>query len=726
MLVLLPLVPLWRTVAFGETIGPFDQIRQMNPWNVPAHGGAWDVLQADGVLQFYVWRDLVLDSWRRLEPPFWNPLQLCGAPLLANSQSGGFYPLHVLLGALQCPTPLAVVLLAWFHLAWAGLGARFLALRLGANGWGAALSGSAFGLSAFMLAWTPLASVVTTVSWIPWCLGLTVPSVGVSKLRQGALLALSVGMMLLGGHLQFAAYGLIGVAVMAIVLAAGRKDASILTVGACALVGGLIAAPQLVPTLEYSKFSHRAGKPSAEGWAAYSASALRPVELAGIVFPGATGLPGQSVEIGGSSMPSFWPAYAKRGANFAESAVSLGPAVVLVLGLLIARRRWQGLAGPLIVAAVGGLLAFGPLSALLYFGLPGWSSTGSPGRAVVLVVLGLSVAAGLAVREMSGDRSWRPLLWTALMAIGLTTLLSVPVPEATESWLGPQFPLGQVARGSLAMARPAMLIGLGLALFGLWSCEKGKAGLAMAMCVAAQLVGVASLVPTGRPLERPSGLEADVRRAFQNDQWGLLAPAPALMPPNTASLFRSRDVGGYDSLLHRDTVKLLADANRQDPAPPANGNMMLVKPGAESQVLAEMGVTELWVWDRQKGLVVTPLPGPGRVSSTGGSPIVASESPGRIVVDCEGPGRLTIRERAMPGWRVEANGQSEGSFKGPWIEAELKPGPNRVVATYRPPGLEAGLTLFALGLSAVAAGLYFGGRAQKFKSIDKGVNDGVP
>lgn len=727
LLVLLPLVPLWRTLAFGETIGPFDQIRQMQPWNVPAPPGGWDVLQADGVLQFYVWRDLVLESWRRWEPPFWNPYQLCGTPLLANSQSAGFYPLHVVFGVLQCPTPVAVVLLAWFHLAWGGLGARFLALRLGANEWGAALAGSAFGLSALMLAWTPLASVITTVSWIPWCLGWAVPTASGSKLRQGAWLAMGSGMMLLGGHLQFAAYGFIGVAVLAVVLAVGRRDGSILAIGACALVGGLIAAPQMLPTLEYSKFSHRAGRPTEEGWAAYSASALRPVELAGIVFPAATGLPGKAVQIGSSQVPSFWPAYAKRGANFAESAVSLGPAVVLMLGLLVARRRWQGLAGPLIVAAVGGLLAFGPLSAVLYFGLPGWSSTGSPGRAVVLVVIGLCVAAGLSVREPEGDRLWRPAAWTALASLALTILLALLGPQAAGSWLGSQFPMEEVVVASLALAAPSVVLGLVLALVGIWFYGTGRIGLAMAALVAAQLVGVASLVPTGKPLEKPPGLGADVRRAFLNAEWDLLAPAPALMPPNTASLFRSRDVGGYDSLLHRDTVKLLADANRQDPAPPANGNMMLVKPGVGLQGLADLGVTEYWSWSRGEGLVVKPLPGPGRISSTGGPPRVVSESPGRITVECEGPGRLTVRERAVPGWLVEANGEPVGLAGETWIEVELKPGPNRIVAAYRPPGLETGLALFALGSALVAAALSFTkGRAQKFKFIDKGTSNGVP
>src|ERR1044072_7680583 len=86
-LALLPLLPLYKAILVGEAIGPFDQIQQMAPWSQPAPDEPWDVVQADGVLQFYVWRDLVFDSWGKGQVPLWNPYQLAGTPLLANSQS---------------------------------------------------------------------------------------------------------------------------------------------------------------------------------------------------------------------------------------------------------------------------------------------------------------------------------------------------------------------------------------------------------------------------------------------------------------------------------------------------------------------------------------------------------------------------------------------------------------------------------------------------------------
>ncbi|HQU19727.1 MAG TPA: hypothetical protein PLA92_11835, partial [Fimbriimonadaceae bacterium] len=117
LLAFAPLLFLAPLLFSGETLGPFDSVRQMSPWEGPKPTRPWDVLQADAVLQFYGWRDLVFEGWRTGEVPHWNPYQLAGTPLLANSQSGAMYPLHILAGIFRLPTGLALVLLAWLHLA---------------------------------------------------------------------------------------------------------------------------------------------------------------------------------------------------------------------------------------------------------------------------------------------------------------------------------------------------------------------------------------------------------------------------------------------------------------------------------------------------------------------------------------------------------------------------------------------------------------------------------
>lgn len=103
LLVLATGIPFLWVLLQGHTLGPWDQVGPMASLTGQRAEStkAWDVLQADACLQFYPWRDLVFESWGAGRVPFWNPYSLCGTPLLANSQSGGFYPPHIVWGILQ-------------------------------------------------------------------------------------------------------------------------------------------------------------------------------------------------------------------------------------------------------------------------------------------------------------------------------------------------------------------------------------------------------------------------------------------------------------------------------------------------------------------------------------------------------------------------------------------------------------------------------------------------
>ena len=82
------------------------------------------------------------------------------------------------------------------------------------------------------------------------------------------------------------------------------------------VLGLLIALPQLGPVLEWGKESHRKVAPSAEGYQAQMASALKPVELARWVHPILHGAPWQSdASIADANVSTYWPAREWRGAD---------------------------------------------------------------------------------------------------------------------------------------------------------------------------------------------------------------------------------------------------------------------------------------------------------------------------------------------------------------------------------------------------------------------------
>ncbi len=596
------LIPIARAVFGPQTVGAFDQIRAMAPWNGPEPTQAWDILQADSVLQFYVWRKLVLEEGLTET----NPYTFGGAPLAANSQSAVWYPPHVVLRLVRMRADDAIDLLAWFHLFVLGAGAYALSRKVGAAGLPALVAAISVQLSPFALGWLSLASVPTTVAWIPWlCLAI------LSAFGSGRWSWLAVAgagtMLLTAGHLQFAAYGLLAGGVVSLwevgrSLRAGRKPwiglASVAAGGAGAVA---LAWVHLGPVLALSSESHRRNAPSEEGYAAYVGGAIRPNELAGrLVGPFAQGNPWVASE----ALPTeYLPAVTRPGANYAESAATVGPLVLIgALAALFGRSRRKAAVWWLI-AVLACLLALGtPLNRLAYFGVPGWSASGSPGRVIVLALLGLAVAAAVGLTEGGRSNGAQGKAGVAALAAAFVAMAVGIV------WGEEPYPAGLPDSHPAEIVwmevftRNAMTVGLwGFAALALapivW--ERPKAAWALvAYAVAFPLAtGVTSLVRTGDPsfLREPiEGVGPNDLVAIVNEHWSFVGRPRALMPPNTAAAAGIRELGGYDSLMRRSVKARLDDINGQDSSPPANGNIAFVKPTADPAKLKAAGVTQVW------------------------------------------------------------------------------------------------------------------------------------
>lgn len=716
----------------GHTIGAFDQIHQMAPWNGPKPNQPWDVLQADSVLQFYPWRDLVFESWHKGQLPLWNNFQLCGTPLLANSQSAGFYPPHILLGLLGVPTGLAILLLAWFHLFWASLGAYSLSRRIGASRLGGIVAGISFGGSTFMLSWLALPSVVSTAAWVPWILSLGLGLYTGSTrqaVRQTAMLAFAIGMMFLAGHLQIAAYGMIAFVVAMLSMSALKLKSNLAwsrgSLGvAAAVIGFALASPQLLPAMQYSKLSHRQNTPSERGYDMYVAAAIPPSEFFGrLANPFSFGVPTVSADAE-EQVTSYWPAFSRmrQGGNFAESASTVGP-VVLALLLMVAagaainwlRQRkpeedefeidWPK-HYPLISLGIVGVLALllavgTPLNAALYYWVPGWSASGSPGRVVFLFVLACCAVSGLAVRDYENlSMRVRGLIALgAFILIAGTVSIAISASRIAPDGINPEtWTILTSVSGSwnriLVLVAP--LVGVG-ALFALRPKFSGIIA-TIAFVPALALVG-AGIVRSGDPSFLTKPAEPNYgRHAYINEAWDPLNAVNGFMPPNTASAMRVHDVAGYDSLISKQSVEWLKDVLGQDPAPPANGNIMFVKPSADSAKLTEGGVSSL----DQVGQDTLGLLTKGRAYTPQGPARFVEEGYDRLILKAKGPGKLVVADANLPGWTAKVDGKTAAIGGSQWREVELPDGDHTVAFKYVPPGFVAGTVIGCFGFVAAA------------------------
>ena len=353
--------------------------------------------------------------------PLWNPDLFFGSPFLANIQNGVLYPPNLLFSWLSFPDALLANTIG--HFWWGALG-MYLLVRLG---WGcsrfaALLAGGVFAGSGFLGAHVGHLNQVQAAVWLPWLL------LSLERAAGGSVVWLVLGgwllaLQLLAGHTQEVYYSLLTVGIWAVALVVLRRpDGWRLAPGAWRLGGpaggrfrhrqwrtlahqlpridtGLaplivlvvvvvnaagLAAAQLLPTIELSGLSHRAG---------------------GLTLDEATALAVDRTHILESLLPTFWELPSQEVIGY----VGVAALVVALAGLTHPLRLGRAvvLAG---IAALAVTLALGRYTSvylLLHDWLPAFDAFRAPGRWLFIVTVALAGLAGLgadaALRRWSGS-----------------------------------------------------------------------------------------------------------------------------------------------------------------------------------------------------------------------------------------------------------------------------------------------------------------------------------
>jgi hypothetical protein len=200
---------------------------------------------------------------RQGDLPLWNPSQGLGGPFLATLQTGVLYPPNWL--HLTLPPQRAFVWLAFAHVALAAALAGLLARSLGATTLGSVTAGLLYSASLPLWGsvWTP--PMLYTAAWVPGLLLAVDDAVERPGARRATALALVVAAMILAGWphaLVMAALAAAITGTASLLLAAWRTRrlpiAALLTLVLGAGAGAMLAAPQLLPSVELLHQSTRA------------------------------------------------------------------------------------------------------------------------------------------------------------------------------------------------------------------------------------------------------------------------------------------------------------------------------------------------------------------------------------------------------------------------------------------------------------------------------------
>jgi hypothetical protein len=714
------------------------------------------------LLQFLPWRAYALSVLRQGRLPLWNPLLGMGAPLLANYQSALVYPPHLLL--LVVDPAWGFGLLLMLHLVWAGVGMALLARRLGIDRLGQCIAGLAFGLSGYLVARSGFFSINATAAWLPWIIlaadrmaaALPESPDWRARIRACIPLAVVLAFQWTAGHAQTAWYSLVLLSAWVIwrsfASRGWRRPLINMTGLAAAGVSAFaLAAPQLLPTLEYLAQSYRAETLDPAMALTYS---FWPWRFLGLLAPSLFGSPASGDYWG---YGYFW-----------EDAIYIGVLPLLLALFALARAiRRRGLHGGLTVflagvGAVAIVLALGdhtPVFPWLFRNVPTFGLFQAPSRWMLLFVFGLALLAG------AGATAWakvegRALYWSRLGTAGAGAV-------AGAAW---------VARLVLPGVEPTLIRATSIA--GVWLFLAGVLVLlrreqasawwtaAVAVVVTADVViaGIglnpvaasdlyrgrsllADSVDDGHRAYFPADLEQEVKFdwAFQFDRFDTLEDWRFVREsglPNVTLLDSIPSASNFDPLQPErwvEWMKMLGQAG--DPEPLLRlmdvGWLAVSSPshdvpveyrrlsgGARVRLVPEARVVESAEaamaavsdrgFDPEAVVILEAEAGGGPVPASGGggtAVVVPSEDPNRVTIDidADGPSWLLLSDVWYPGWEARLDGEATVIWRADYLfrAVPVPSGEHLVEFSYRPLSFVVGLILaVAAVLGLVGAGVW--------------------
>jgi hypothetical protein len=381
---------------------------------------------------FYPYWTYAFESLRAGRIPLWNPNLFTGAPFLANPQAAVFYLPNWLLWPISPERALGFALV--LHVALAAVGTLVFSRVSFKTGWpGASTAGAAFAFGGYFAAQAGHINQVSTVAWLPWL--LLALDRAVCGDRRGLWAApIITALMLLAGHPQ-ALYMSLVFSLAFVVLAGASTVAApnsrrvVTGIGralsvwlVCICFGTVLAAVQVLPTLQLSRHGIRSGGLSLYEAASFS---LPREEFLSAVLPTFVELPSSTEFVAHVGISGF---------------------VLALLGVFagVARGRTIFLASTVALTIALSLGPATPLFTVAHKLVPGFDLFRVPPRWLVLGTLAAALLAGQGVDSLGANvprsvkgRRMAGMAIVLCVVILIMTWLAVlhPVPNSTAiSW----------------------------------------------------------------------------------------------------------------------------------------------------------------------------------------------------------------------------------------------------------------------------------------------------
>ena len=562
---------------------------------------------SDFLLQFYPWKKFVHDyAWSKGALPFWNPYLFSGTPFIANIQASMFYPLGFLFYIM--PAEHAYGYTIMMH---SILGSIFMYLfmrSLSVNRIGAFLAAVIFAYNGFFMAhiYAGHLSFVQNYIWIPLIFLFLHKFIDTSDFRYATLAGLCLGIQILGGFPQIGFYTILAVLAyglfrMAMLVKTGNLiDVARHAFGLFLIVclGFAIAAIQVLPTLEFTKFSTRAGGLSYD-FATYDS--LHPKMFLSFLIP----------EIFGNVVDqTYW--ISPENWHFWETCGYVG-IIPLFLVFFSTPKRYSlsyirlFFVSLIVLALFLALGKYNPVYSLVYR-LPGFRSFRIPAQILFLYVFGVAVVSGIVVNQAERELiKRRKAFETLLVATGAGFLLIVLATNLAPyrfffhlfrscAEVPVELPHMEIIGEKITSSvnRSALLFFTAVIFLVLLQKKKIPATLFRIILVVVAILDLGLFsVQFIKPYKFtfPQEKQALVDQMEKQPEQGRVLTSKSIFLPNDGLLYHFRDIGGYDPLILKRYIYYL-QASQRLPMEKHIITTTFVK-DADSKLLQMLNVTDV-------------------------------------------------------------------------------------------------------------------------------------
>jgi len=652
-----------------------------------------------------------LRLWQTI--PLWSPTILSGYPFVANPLSGLWYPPGWL--ALALPLPLGFNLAVAAHLVWGGVGMYRLIRMEGITHPAALFSGLAFACLPKLFAHYGAGhlTLLYAVPWTPWLLASqSSRNLDPGSHDPGYASRLSPGVFLAFIFLADVRWAVYAGGLWWGYTITYRQDNSILKTAKDLLLqtalAGLLAAPLLLPLLEYTRLSTRSAM-TAGDIMAYSLPVPR---LLGLFFPG------------------FWSHH--EWVLYPGGMVLVLGLAAILLGKASQRKRfWLAVFLLSMFFSLGTHLPGFSMVAKL----PGLDLLRVPARALFLT--GIALAA-LAAYGLDGLLSEKTPAGPRRVRLGLAALVLLIITLILGIWISTrEFPI-YLIWGAGAV---------GMGVFWAWTVLSSRLSPRIWLLALVALAAIDwGVVDRYSFFSRPSAevlSEGEMAANFlasQPGEYRVFSPSYSL-PQQSAGQYRLEQADGVDPLQLETYAAFMEQASgvphqgysvtlppfktgtpardnatyRPDPALLGLLNVQYVVAGYDLPIEGlklrrQYGETR--VYENLRALPRAWIQPPDTILGEAFYPADRVYwSPNRIEVSARGPGTLVLAELTYPGWKVGVDGEpSEIVVNGGLLRGvALERGVHQVVFTFRPLSLFLGLFFFITGCILLLQKSFFSG-----------------